>query len=310
MDETSHTFPIKERPAHVLSCRRLSSRRQTARGQPQFQEARYIQCSSSSLPSSSPLPLIQSTMRIPSDETPATNSQEPEEGRTPEPEEAKGQREEMESLIQKHKAEIDAHSAEIVKLRASREKYANWYLTHKDRIGELTRQSEEDAKSYRESSRKWDQRTRALEAELAQTKELLAARSTELSGAQSFLSMTDRLSEAEVLGLVRDLNENIFQVAANLTEEWEKLRSSSRYRNLIPTPDFETVSRAYGRAIVGRVRRRHPAALTFLVQSYLCDVVMQLTSSWHCNKELNMLSSVYNQLSAIGEHLSHVGRDM
>ena len=44
---------------------------------------------------------------------------------------------------------------------------------------------------------------------------LLATRSAEPSGAQAPLSTTDRLSEVEVLSIVHDLNENIFQVTVN-----------------------------------------------------------------------------------------------
>ena len=63
------------------------------------------------------------------------------------------------------------------------------------------------------------------EERLKQTKDLLATKSAELSGARAFLSATDRLSEVEVLGIVRNLNENIYQIAVNLTDEWERLRS-------------------------------------------------------------------------------------
>jgi hypothetical protein len=92
-------------------------------------------------------------------------------------------------------------------------------------------------------------RIQGLEERLKETEELLATRSAELSGAQTFLSTTDRLSEVEVLSIVRDLNENIFQVAVNLTEEWEKLdppqatgqmdadpASGSHFRTLRPRP--------------------------------------------------------------------------
>jgi predicted nucleic acid-binding Zn-ribbon protein len=298
-------------------------------------------------------------------------SQEPEEI------DMKVQRNEMESLMERQKVEIEAQSAKLVKLTASREKYVKWYWTHKEQIEELNKKIEEDSKSFQETSKEWDkrfraakdettqtkellaasstelgklrasrekhvkcywvhkdrieelkkkieedskcfretsrkqeQRIRAAEDELMQTKELLAARSTELSGAQPFLSMTDHQTGAEVLTLVRDLNENIFQVAANLTEAWEKHGTSSRYRADVPQADLETLSQSYGPAIVQKVHRRCPAAVTFLVQSRLCDVVMQLTSSWQHNKELYVLRSVYQQKSTVGEYISHVANKM
>ena len=65
-----------------------------------------------------------------------------------------------------------------------------------------------------------------MQARLKQTEELLETRSAELSGAHTFLSTEGCLSKMEVLNTVRDLSENIYQVAVRLAEEWEKLDPS------------------------------------------------------------------------------------
>jgi len=117
----------------------------------------------------------------------------------------------------------------------------------------------------------------ATEDLLKQTKELLAVKSAELSVAQTFLSTTDDLSEEEVLQIVSDLNENIYQVASGLAEEWEKSKSS------------QATSRMDG--------------LASLLQSCLCSYVVSMTSSWGHYKELAALDSIYQLLSASGEHL-------
>ena len=49
----------------------------------------------------------------------------------------------------------------------------------------------------------WARQARGTQEELKQTE----ARTAELSGVQTFLSMADRLSWIEVLSIVRDLNE-------------------------------------------------------------------------------------------------------
>ena len=75
---------------------------------------------------------------------------------------------------------------------------------------------------------------------MKQTEELLETRTAELSEAQTFLSTEDHLSEMEVLSVVRDLNEKIFQPAVSLAEDWKKLGSlqhwSNEYQSHFSTP--------------------------------------------------------------------------
>ena len=142
------------------------------------------------------------------------------------------------------------------------------------------------------------QHIRTEEERLKRAEKLLATRSAELSGAHAFLSATDRLSDVEVLGIVRDLNENIYQVAVNLTDEWEKLGSSQTTGRM----DIDTPSRPRSPTLVQRVLSRNPAGLTFLLQSSLCSQVVKMTSSWGHHQELAILKSVYKRLSASGEY--------
>ena len=90
------------------------------------------------------------------------------------------------------------------------------------------------------------------EERLKQTKDLLATKSAELSGARAFLSATDRLSEVEVLGIVRNLNENIYQIAVNLTDEWEKSRLSQTTSRI----DVDPSSQPQAPSLVQRVDRK------------------------------------------------------
>jgi len=133
-----------------------------------------------------------------------------------------------------------------------------------------------------------------LKERLKQTEELSAARSAELSGTHAFLSTTDRLSEEEVLGVVRDLNENIFQVAALLTDQWGMLESSQATGCM----DADPTSRHHPSVLTQLVRDRDPESLTIMLQSRLCSQVASV-SSWGGHQELK---SVYQRLSASGEH--------
>jgi len=241
-------------------------------------------------------------MQLLSSETPAIKTQEsppvPENREMPKCEEMKEQEREPD-LLEKQRAQIEAQSAEILRLRASREKYLEGYKGTKARVAKLETDIEDITETHKEAWKKWEQRIQTVEVELTQANDLLATRSKEFSGMQSFFSTTDRLSEAEVLGIVRDLNENIFQVAAKLTEEWgEYRRSPSSDRKRVPNDNIEPFSQTYGPTLVHRVRDREPAAVTFLIQSFLCDVVVQLASSWQHNKELSVLGTIYQRLYA------------
>ena len=167
-----------------------------------------------------------------------------------------------------------------------------------DRIVELEHEIERVRGLHREEVQKKTQHIQAVEEQLKQTKELLAMKSAELSGAHAFLSMADRLSEVEVLGIIRDLNENIYQVAVNLTDEWEKLEPSRATSRM----DVDPTSRPHVPALVQRVLSQDPVGLTFLLQSCLCSQVVKITSSWGHHRRLAILESVYKRLFASGEH--------
>ena len=141
-------------------------------------------------------------------------------------------------------------------------------------------------------------KVRAMEEELRQIKELLGARTAELSGAQAFLSTADRLSEIEVLGIVHNLNENIFQLAVGLTDAWERLGPSQATGPI----EVDLTSQPRDPVLVQLARKRDLAGLTYLLQSFLCHQAVDMTSSWVCNQEFGGLGSVYQRISASGEH--------
>ena len=225
---------------------------------------------------------------------------------TSESEENEGLRRTAEEVVGGQKAEIDAQKAEICELRASKERYLGKYEAAKEQIAGLEDEGRKTSRAYQKNLEERDQRIRAMEDELARTKELLSARTKELSGAQSFLSTTDRLSEAEVLGIVRNLNENIFQAAANLTEELERLASTLRStRVAVSSKTLGEFSEFYGRTLIHRAFDLDSAAMTYLVQSCLCYLAAEVASSWrrgHSGGGFEILASVYEHLSASGEH--------
>ena len=241
-------------------------------------------------------------------EIPAGKSREPsptlKEGRVSESEDMKGKRRAIEDPLKLQRSKLDAQKAEILRLRSLRERYARKHRDGKEKIADLEHQIQEVSRANKEDLWKQDRYIKAMEDELKRTKELLEARMTELAKAQSFLSTTDRRSETEVLGIVHDLNENIFQVAATLTDEWENLELSPSRLPSSANDDVNALSKFYGPALVNLVLDRDPAAVTFLVQSCLCCIVHQITLSWRCDRgdELTVLGSVFQSLSTSGKY--------
>jgi type I site-specific restriction endonuclease len=121
---------------------------------------------------------------------------------------------------------------------------------------------------------------------LRETGERSATRSAKPSGTHVFLSTTDRLSEKEVLNIVRDLNENIYQVAVSLTEEWENLLDPPKATGQMDVGPRVPV-------LVRLARNRDSMGLTFLLQSCLCSRAADMTLSWY---------HIYRRLSASSEH--------
>lgn len=222
---------------------------------------------------------------------PGRASAKAEDGRS---EEVRRLKREVENL----KGRLEEQGADAARLRGEREKLMRDYEHRGNRVARLEHEIGQMRHSYQEDVQRRTQHIQAVEERLKQTEELLATRSAELAGAQAFLSTTDRLSEVEVLSIVRDLNENIYQVAVSLTEEWEKLES-------VPTTsqtDADATSQPHVPALVQLVRNRDPTGLTFLLQSCLCSQVVNATSSWDHFQELAILESIHQRLSASGEH--------
>ena len=116
------------------------------------------------------------------------------------------------------RGQIGRQDADIVRLRGQRDELMGRCKRRDDQIGNLKQEIAKMRGSHQEAMEAQIRQTRAVQEQLKQAEELSEARSAELPGAHAFLSTADRLSEMEVLSIVRDLNESIYQVAVGLTE--------------------------------------------------------------------------------------------
>ena len=136
-----------------------------------------------------------------------------------------------------------------------------------------------------------------MQERLRQTEGLSEAITAELSRAQTFLSRADRLSEVDVLSIVRDLSENIYQLVVSLTKGWGQSESSQATGRIKVSPTSRPCV-----ILVRLVHRRDLTGLTCPLWSYLCYQAVNMTSSWDYSPEFAILKHVYQHLSASGEY--------
>ena len=194
----------------------------------------------------------------------------------------------LKGLAEKQKAEISrlGEAEEMLKGKVGR---------REDRILQLDHDLEKMRNSLQEAEKVHARQTQGMQEQLKRTEELLAARSAELFGAQAFLSTADRLSEMEVLNIVYELNENIYQAAASLAEEWIKMEPPDKMV-------LDLASRQRHPALVQLARNGDLTGLTFLIQSHLCYYATIMTSSWACKRDFVLTKDLYQRLSASGEY--------
>jgi len=203
---------------------------------------------------------------------------------------------EVEDLIRR----VGKQDAEILWFKEENEYLTGKYQRRDGLIAKLKDDILKMRAASHEAAEVHAQQVRAIQERLKQKEELLEARSAELSGAQAFLSTADRLSEMEVLDIVRDLNENIYQVAVSLTEGWEKLQPPPP--QVTDRMDANHTSQTRIPILVQLARKHDFTGLTFLLQSCLCSQAVSMTSRWDNHRELELLKYVYKHVSASGEH--------
>ena len=229
----------------------------------------------------------------------------------------------LKGLVEKQKAEISElrEAEEILKGRVERgeiaiskldynlekmrnswqeaeEKLKGKLESREDKISKLDHNLEEMRSSWQEAEHVRARQAQGMQEQLKRIEELLTTKPAELFEERAFLSTADRLSEMEVLSIVRELNENIYQVAACLTEGWMEMESSK-------PPDkaeLDLTSQQRLPTLVQLARNRDLTGLTFLIQLHLCYYATKMTSSWAHDKDFVLIKDIYQRLSASGEY--------
>ena len=148
--------------------------------------------------------------------------------------------------------------------------------------------------------------------ERLQVAELLAVRTSELKGAQAFLTKADQLSGADVIKLVEDLNGEIMQTAATLAEELPlelKGNTQSNGKDLESEDFVEAYTRAedvIGPRLAELLRttdhNEDPIMIQIALQASMSAYTHWIVSSWcfESPEDEHMLSEIYARVREAG----------
>ena len=87
-------------------------------------------------------------------------------------------------------------------------------------------------------------------------------------------------------------------LATSLAEAWETLEPSQATGPI----EVNLTSQPHHSVLVQLARERDSTGSTYLLQSHLCYQAVIMTSSWVHNQEPGGLGTIYQHLSASGEH--------
>jgi hypothetical protein len=169
----------------------------------------------------------------------------------------------------------------------------------------------DDLETYHCRIRRLEEEKRMQQAELDQKdkvmsekEDLLRARTTELKSAETFLSTADTMSGAELIRLVEDLNNEIYQTAATLID------SFPYDATIDDDPTYiEGVGEHFGQNLMSHwhsvVRRddveEFDILLQYLLQHVICRVLWFIISSWTPdNQRSRQLIQLYTAIKDSG----------
>jgi len=124
-------------------------------------------------------------------------------------------------------------------------------------------------------------------------------RTMELNAAQAFLTKVDTISEAEVMGMVENLNTLIASASGVLSDNWDQ-------REWVPGtldegPDLKQIRDYFGDLMFEQIAARNPAAVTLAIRMYLGHFAERVTSGWGGGEAAGTLGEIYKMISTKGK---------
>ena len=225
---------------------------------------------------------------------------------------------ELEALRQSLK-EKEAEVQERAEVAASREKEIEELLTQARHVEEeLVAMREENKTLSKHTGVLGAQRERlaaelhATKTEHKQTAELLEMRTAELKGAEMFLTKADLLSNVEVVSLLENLNSEIMQIAASMTEELPieekkidlegKEQESDEMREAYARAE-DTVGPRMAELLKLSEHHEDPILVQLAVQASMTAYTHWIISSWvfETPDDEHMMSEIYARVREAGK---------
>jgi hypothetical protein len=138
-----------------------------------------------------------------------------------------------------------------------------------------------------------------LSARLAEKDKLLTERATELKAAQAFLTKVDAVSEAEVVGMVDNLNTLICSTSGALSDTWDQRGPIPG--TLVEESDYEQLRTDFGDLVAERIAARDSVAVNLAIQMYLGHFIGGVTSGWGGGQVAGTLGEIYGMISTKGK---------
>ncbi|KAF5317356.1 hypothetical protein D9611_003539 [Ephemerocybe angulata] len=147
---------------------------------------------------------------------------------------------------------------------------------------EYIRKTERDLSDARKEAEEKGNRASEVASSLKKTKKLLAARTEELNVAQAFMVTADKFSVADVSHMVEQLNDDVFQCAAMVTDAVSEQRAAMEGVKPDPEEDLNYVQEArkevvkiWGEEIISRIQRDiEKDGDTFLLEAVVQSVLV------------------------------------
>jgi hypothetical protein len=203
----------------------------------------------------------------------------------------------LQSEIRKLKDELDRRENEIRQLQQEK--------------SEGRKQAEDLEKKLEHTRHTYQKQAQELQVEAEQhdkTRELLKTRTLELSGAQAFLTKSDKLSGAEVIGMIESLNQEVLQAAAFMADSfaYEKIEEEEK-----PSEEMAEATRAanrfVGRKLVSLLKttdhREDPTLVQIALQTCIHSCCRRLIASRHFDGSRygDLLSEMCRGMTETGE---------
>lgn len=144
-----------------------------------------------------------------------------------------------------------------------------------------------------------DTRAQQLSTRLVETEKLLNERTTELSAAQVFLTKVDAVSEAEVVGMIDNLNTLICSASGALSDTWDQREPIPG--TLTDESDVEQIRQDFGDLMAEQIAARNTVAVNLAIQMHLGQFIEQITSGWGDGPAAGNLAEIYGVISTQGK---------